>query len=236
MWSVTKSIVTLRPSMSMEYEGFMPTALYYDPAVVVSAFKSLLNDSSTLGDVSLYKHDVVDFGRQALSNLMLVLNQNHTDAYNSKDGAKQARVAALIRSVISDLDDLLSSHENFLLGTWIAAARAWGDGSGSNATGAAYYEWNARNQVTLWGPHGEIHDYAAKQWGGLVRGYYAPRWDLYLTAVNKSFNAGVGFNSTAFNNDCLALEQSWQHASEPYPAAPAGDTIEIAQRIAAKYF
>jgi hypothetical protein len=28
------------------------------------------------------------------------------------------------------------------------------------------YEYNARNQITLWGPHGEIVDYANKQWAG----------------------------------------------------------------------
>ena len=29
------------------------------------------------------------------------------------------------------------------------------------------YEYNARNQITLWGPHGEIVDYANKQWAGM---------------------------------------------------------------------
>lgn len=28
------------------------------------------------------------------------------------------------------------------------------------------YEYNARNQITLWGPRGEIVDYANKQWAG----------------------------------------------------------------------
>lgn len=28
------------------------------------------------------------------------------------------------------------------------------------------YEYNARNQITLWGPSGEIKDYANKQWAG----------------------------------------------------------------------
>lgn len=28
------------------------------------------------------------------------------------------------------------------------------------------YEYNARNQITLWGPKGEITDYANKQWAG----------------------------------------------------------------------
>jgi hypothetical protein len=30
------------------------------------------------------------------------------------------------------------------------------------------YEYNARNQITLWGPLGEIVDYANKQWAGAL--------------------------------------------------------------------
>ena len=37
------------------------------------------------------------------------------------------------------------------------------------STGSLRLEFNARNQVTLWGPNGEINDYAAKSWGGLVK-------------------------------------------------------------------
>ena len=29
-----------------------------------------------------------------------------------------------------------------------------------------HVEFNARNQITLWGPNGEINDYARKEWGG----------------------------------------------------------------------
>ena len=42
------------------------------------------------------------------------------------------------------------------------------------------YEYNARNLLTLWGESGEIDDYAAKNWGGIVSGYYYNRWDLFL--------------------------------------------------------
>ena len=40
------------------------------------------------------------------------------------------------------------------------------------------------SQVTLWGPNGEIDDYAAKNWAGLVQGYYLPRWQVGVLALN----------------------------------------------------
>ena len=55
------------------------------------------------------------------------------------------------------------------------------------------YEFNARNQITLWGPDGgfifleivsfcnssflgQILDYAGKQWSGMMSDYYIPRF------------------------------------------------------------
>ena len=57
------------------------------------------------------------------------------------------------------------------------------------------YEFNARNQITLWGPDGgfifldivsfcnysllgQILDYAGKQWSGMVSDYYIPRCEI----------------------------------------------------------
>ena len=48
---------------------------------------------------------------------------------------------------------------------------------------AALYEFNARNQLTLWGPDGQIMDYAGKQWAGLVADYYIPRWQVGNTTL-----------------------------------------------------
>jgi hypothetical protein len=31
---------------------------------------------------------------------------------------------------------------------------------------------------TMWGPRGEIADYASKQWNGLLADYYLPRWKV----------------------------------------------------------
>lgn len=79
-------------------------------------------------------------------------------------------------SLLSDLDAVLaaSGQAHFNLASWIAEARAWASpntgipssvtNSSSTAQTASFYEYNARNQITLWGPTGEISDYASKQW------------------------------------------------------------------------
>ena len=55
-------------------------------------------------------------------------------------------------SLLNDLDRLLGSDSHYLLGTWIKAARD----NGMTDQEKDMYEFNARNQVTLWGPRGEV--------------------------------------------------------------------------------
>ena len=61
----------------------------------------------------------------------------------------------LCSGIIADLDAALSADRNFLLGNWIADAAAWG---GADADWTNLLVFNARNQITLWGPRGEIND------------------------------------------------------------------------------
>ena len=77
--------------------------------------------------------------------------------------------SSLFLDLLLDMDELLGSNEHFLLGKWINLAK-----SVPNATeqDVKMYVFNAKNQITLWGPNGEIMDYAAKQWNGLIKDYY----------------------------------------------------------------
>ena len=61
----------------------------------------------------------------------------------------------LLLSLLNDLDMLLASDSHFLLGTWIQAARA----NGVTDQEKDLMEFNARNQITLWGPNGEVNVY-----------------------------------------------------------------------------
>ena len=72
------------------------------------------------------------------------------------------------------------------------------------------YLFNARNQITLWGPHGEINGYASKDWAGMLSGYYGPRWALLFDAMVASAAAGgKPIDSGAVNAAIYAFEQAW---------------------------
>jgi alpha-N-acetylglucosaminidase len=44
--------------------------------------------------------------------------------------------------------------------------------------------------LTLWGPNGEILDYASKQWSGMVADYYYPRWKLFFDTLEACLENG----------------------------------------------
>ena len=54
--------------------------------------------------------------------------------------------------LLGDLDMVLGSDDHFLLGTWLESAKALA----TNDAERKLYEYNARNQITLWGPDGNV--------------------------------------------------------------------------------
>ncbi|KAF0774397.1 hypothetical protein AaE_001903, partial [Aphanomyces astaci] len=82
---------------------------------------------------------------------------------------------------MTDLDLLLNTNQDFMLGPWLHDARSLAGEDGDDVA-AAYFEYEARNQITRWGDNNRnaLSDYAGKEWGGLVGSYYIPRWRLWV--------------------------------------------------------
>jgi len=76
-------------------------------------------------------------------------------------------------------DSLLRTRSEFILGTWLAAAKAMGHTEEEKNL----CEKNARTLMTYWGPDDpatDVHDYAYKEWSGLLEDYYLPRWEMFI--------------------------------------------------------
>lgn len=54
--------------------------------------------------------------------------------------------------LLSDMDTVLGSDSHFLLGRWIKAATD----NAMDMQDNWFLQFNARNQITLWGPRGEV--------------------------------------------------------------------------------
>ena len=162
-----------------------------------------------------YKYDIVNFFSQWMGNHFMDIRNNCTMAYKSRDIQEMKRQVKMANRLFEDVDALLNTHPAFMLGPWIEAARDWG------ATKAEkdYYERQARTLLTVWGGP-VLNDYANRMWGGLVKDYYAKRWNLFFGAVIKAAKQGREFDEKAFGEELSKFEHAWTMKHTKYPVEP----------------
>lgn len=187
---------------------------------------------------STYQYDLVDLARQALCNVFsdynIVMGREYQlfQFYGVNSSAAVLPVSATLTRMIADLDTLLATNDNYLLGHWLSDAVKW-----SNTTSEFNNRmFNARNQVTLWGPNGEINDYAAKNgWAGLVGDYYGGRWAIHQDVVTASVLSGQQVDWTAYSVTLDAFKQAWNHNTSLYPTTPVGNGLATAHAVVLTY-
>ncbi|XP_015665976.1 alpha-N-acetylglucosaminidase [Protobothrops mucrosquamatus] len=216
-----------RPSFRMN------TEVWYNKSDVYEAWQLFQNTSGELGNSSTFCYDLVDVVRQVLQQLV-------SDYYLEIKQAFQERVLSqllitggvLIYDLLPELDTLLSSDRHFLLGGWLEAAHKMA----TSKKEEQLYDFNARNQLTLWGPDGNILDYANKQLAGLMLDYYRMRWKFFIITLVKCLNSGTPFHQDQFNQAVIKVEKRFIYNEKQYPSKPIGNTLEIATKIYLKYY
>ena len=82
--------------------------------------------------VEPYRYDLVNLGREVLAQLSTPVSMNFSDALKAKaplDADLLKATGGLYTDLLADIDALVATDSAFLLGPWIAAARAWGSNS-----------------------------------------------------------------------------------------------------------
>ncbi len=209
----------------------------YDARVLAQALDTLLAASDGLATNDAYRYDVVNLTRQVLGGLGLPLVNALQAAYERKDRVGIAGAERRITGLLRDLDELVGTRPEFLLGRWLEDAGRWGRTPGERAL----YQWNARNIITLWGEkctegqNDDLNLYAYKQWQGMFTGYYLPRWTAFFAALHRSLDQGTTFDRRPYAEAMCTWERAWSRGRERYPTVPRGDAIEVARRLAGKY-
>ena len=196
----------------------------------------LLAAAGSHGNVASYRFDLVDVGREVIAANFSATYAEYNAAFARKDATSTAALASQLLRTIDDYDALLATDRNFLLGRWLAWARGWG----VDEKAKGLLEFGARNQLTLWGPTGQINDYAKKEWAGLVRSYYKPRWSKLFSAAQAHLaGGGAGQWSDAMVACCRDtyenVELPWQTDASTFATKPTGDTVEVSRRLLGMY-
>lgn len=236
-WSEPQDgLFAARPSLTVaSAAAWSPTAMRYPAASVRAALDQLLQVAPAQQDCAAYRFDLVDVARQALGNQARELLPRIAAAYAARDRATLAALTGRWHDDELLLDQLLASDAHFLLGRWLSAARSWG----TDAAERDQLEYDARSLLTTWGGRGpsedgQLHDYANREWSGLLTDLYAQRWSVYFATLDDAL--ATGGEPAAV--DWYALDDAWAHRTSddttgPTGTEPTGDPVALARAVAA---
>ncbi|MBN1589659.1 MAG: alpha-N-acetylglucosaminidase C-terminal domain-containing protein [Pirellulales bacterium] len=227
----TGTVMCNRPGLPAKRNWVNPPARH-DHKKVAEAWGLLLEGSNELGSRDTYQFDVVHLARENMAGLSEDLAQRMVDAYRKKDRRAFAETSQEFLQLIRDTDELLATRRELLFGKWLADARRWATTDDERRL----YEWNARTIVTLWGsPDSPLHEYAHRQWAGLMKGFYLRRWEKMIARLEESLEKNEPPDDKKFERDIRKWEYEWTRRNDSYPSEPQGDPVATSRRMWEKY-
>ena len=246
------SIVCARPALNCKKSG--PNGefrLEYKPEELLKAWELLLSDKSRCQNKDGYRFDIVDIGRQVLSNYGKDLHEDVKTAFLRKDKSAYAQKSALFISLLRDVDRICETRGEYRFGDWLEAARKWG----TTEEEVKLYDKNASILLTLWGPeHNPAvnFDYAWREWSGLIREFYIPRWQMFHAMLADKLEKGESYSedkirmacdrpawrSTEFFTKMAEWETAWVNLPKPNWKkldVGSGDELKVAEMLLEKW-
>ncbi|HXX62741.1 MAG TPA: alpha-N-acetylglucosaminidase TIM-barrel domain-containing protein [Bacteroidota bacterium] len=233
-----ESAICARPSLDAYPKArfWGSTKPDYDTRRLVDAWKRLLDAADVCGGSDGYCYDLADMGRQVLSDLAGLYYRGVLQAYTRKDSATVSQLRSRMLGLIRDLDQLLATRREFLLGVWLADARKYG----TTRDEQDLCERNARELLTTWAGQDTLNipnstDYANRQWAGLVGTFYFSRWEIWLDAMQSAVASGQAIDVEHTHVRIRENELGWTRLHDVYPIEPQGRTIAVSRRLFEKY-
>ncbi|GMK56123.1 hypothetical protein CspeluHIS016_0211790 [Cutaneotrichosporon spelunceum] len=215
---------------------YLATKITYNTLDVVAALDHLLaaaDARASLAKQPAFRYDLVDVARQALFDAGINLYLRLMAAWRAGDEPSITGNGTQIVDLLHDIDRVLATDRNFQLSTWVNDARAFG----ADVPAQDSLEFQARNQITVWGPvpaptGWELDQYAAKQWAGVVGDVFGSTWDMFYKHCRKS-----GRSYGAWTDKMLAFEGNWNglHLNATGPVPETGDAVGTVKAARAKW-
>ena len=226
-----ESIITGRPTFDSS-TVWTRTKLNYSPKDFLPAWDYFITAAGKFKNSDGFQYDLVDITRQVLANYADFIHEKLVRAYRDKDPAAYKKYCDEFLQIITDLDSLLGTRKDFLLGQWISDARSFGNSSDEKAL----YELNARDLITLWGDaNSPLHEYSCRQWSGLLNDFYKKRWQKFFELTTDSLESGKEFDPVAFGKYISNWEWQWVNKRADFPVEPVGNSIDQSIHIYKKY-
>lgn len=236
----TESVFLMRPALKPgSVSSWANSTWYWDMADLRTALREMLFVAEPLKDNDNYRYDLVDVARQSIADLGKLLLDSLSATAHPQTATHQSSMDNFL-ALILEQDRLLGTRREFRLGRWLEMARSLGTSDSEKSL----YEKNARMLLTTWGDHaqceaGGLHDYANREWQGLLSSFYYPRWKAFFA---NGCQAQPWFEDYEWPFVCgvPAANASYLSSAAPYAygtfrAAPEGDEIQLVQTLYDKY-
>ncbi len=241
----TLSMIVCRPSTEINHAAPNDNREFrYDTKYLLKSVECLLESESAITDGYIF--DVCDITRQLLSNHCSTLYDRVMKGFNERDVKLFERSSNAFLKVCEELDELLQTRPELTLHEHLKQAGELAISEQDKEN----FELNLLTQITIWGPimNSVNYDYAWKEWGGLIKTYYAKRWQSFFemlayqfpkrrkfsTVTRKQINERNEYRGSSFYKNYGEFEKKWLSTANP-EAPTEDDTLVIAKRLVEKY-
>lgn len=206
-----ESFLCARPDFDLtSVSTWGPKNVNYDTCSIRNAARLFYSRFEEYHENSNYLYDLVDLTRQTLSNLsrvkyarlMYLLAQHRYKAFR--------RESEDFLLLLETQEQLLSSRPEFSIEKWLEPARLLDQKYGTKKSNDKkhddrLFERAAKTLITVWGPRAAkvLHDYSAREWGGLTGSFYYMRWKYFFDTLWDWLAAGKPLNLS------VSLSKDW---------------------------
>ncbi|RKR04574.1 alpha-N-acetylglucosaminidase [Flavobacterium sp. 90] len=193
--------------------------LFKRPTATITEFKGNPGDKKKLKEAldiltkeakkydkkNFIQYDLIDVSRHYYS---LCIDEDLIEcvkAYQQKDITKGDQLFKKIEKQALDIDNIMIGQPLNSLDNWVKSASAYG----SSPEVSKLYVKNAKTLITLWGGEGHLNDYASRSWRGMYKGFYWPRWKMFLEALKKSAVNNTPFDESKERELIKTWEIKW---------------------------
>lgn len=230
----TESVFCARPSRNVwQVSSWSKMKPYYEPQDIIDAAIEFGKSASdvALRDNPNYVYDLVDITRQAIAEKGRLVYTSMINDIENNDKEAFNNHAAQFLQLIDMQDQLLGTLPDFGVGRWIASAHA----VAPTPADVDIMEENARFLITTWGPRkaseqGKLRDYAHREWSGLLRDFYRPRWEAWISQEQALMDG-----EHPAEIDFYSIDEQWVKKRNHYPIvsglAPLPTALKILETL-----
>ena len=181
-----ESLICARPSLHPRSAStWGSSSLFYSPDSTSLAARLMDESKDKYEGSQGFLYDLIDVNRQANADRANRLINRFSETFESGNKEEARNISEEFLQLLLQQDSLLSILPHTQVDTWLDKAGAL---AGDDNEARRLYRRNAAMLITVWGDsvaanHGGLNDYSHREWGGIIRELYYPRWQAFFASL-----------------------------------------------------